>query len=115
MPIPGRPAAAPGPAGHAAGSSWFGSSGEVGFHEAGVTHSRQGGRDDGTGPHGGTDDDGFHVELSLPDRIDDGRITRWAGRLILPVFPHGGIVLTGGLASPGSAGDRGIVVEVSRL
>ena len=34
-----------------------------------------------------TGDDGFHVELSLPDRIDDGRITRWAERIILPVFP----------------------------
>jgi len=32
-------------------------------------------------------DDGFHVELSLPDRIDDGRITSWAERIILPVFP----------------------------
>ena len=32
-------------------------------------------------------DDGFHVELSLPDRIEDGRITSWAERIILPVFP----------------------------
>ena len=60
-------------------------------------------------------DEGFHVELSLPDRIDDGRITRWAERVILPVFPRGEIRVPDGLASPGSAGDRGIVVEVSRL
>ena len=60
-------------------------------------------------------DDGFHVELSLPDRIDDGRITRWAERIILPVFPRAGIRIDEGLAWPDSAGDRGIVVEVSRL
>ena len=62
-----------------------------------------------------TADDGFHVELSLPDRIDDGRITRWAERIILPVSPRAEIRLAEGLASPDSAGDRGIVVEVSRL
>jgi hypothetical protein len=62
-----------------------------------------------------TGDDGFHVELSLPDRIDDGRITRWAERILLPVFPRGEIRVPDGLASPDSAGDRGIVVEVSRL
>jgi hypothetical protein len=62
-----------------------------------------------------TADDGFHVELSLPDRMDDGRITRWAERIILPVFPRAEIRLAEGLASPDSAGDRGIVVEVSRL
>ena len=60
-------------------------------------------------------DDGFHVELSLPDRIDDGRITSWAERIILPVFPRDEIHLADGLASPDSAGDRGILVEVSRL
>ena len=60
-------------------------------------------------------DDGFHVELSLPDRIDDGRITRWAERIVLPVFPRSEIRLTQTLASPDSAGDRAIVVEVSRL
>ena len=57
-------------------------------------------------------DDGFHVELSLPDRIDDGRITRWAERIVLPVFPRSEIRLEEALASPDSAGDRGIVVEV---
>jgi hypothetical protein len=62
-----------------------------------------------------TADDGFHVELSLPDRIEDGRITSWAERIILPVFPRGEVPLLDGLASPDSAGDRGIVVEVSRL
>ena len=34
------------------------------------------------------DEDGFRVELSLPDAIDDGRITGWAERIILPVFPR---------------------------
>src|SRR5580698_10775873 len=34
------------------------------------------------------DDDEFRVELSLPDRIEDGRITRWAERIILPPFPR---------------------------
>jgi hypothetical protein len=62
-----------------------------------------------------TADDGFHAELSLPDRIDDGRITRRGERIILPVFPRAEIRLAEGLASPDSAGDRGIVVEVSRL
>ena len=61
-----------------------------------------------------TDDDGLHVELSLPDRIDEGRITRWAERIILPVFPRDEIRVPDGLASPDAAGDRGIVVEVSR-
>jgi hypothetical protein len=62
-----------------------------------------------------TADDRFHVELSLPERIDDGRITRWAERIILPVFPRAEIRLADGLAPPDSAGDRGVVVEVSRL
>ena len=34
------------------------------------------------------DEDEFRVELSLPDRIEDGRITRWAERIILPPFPR---------------------------
>jgi hypothetical protein len=34
------------------------------------------------------DEDGFRVELSLPDAILDGRITSWAERIILPVFPR---------------------------
>src|ERR1700722_9045718 len=52
-------------------------------------------------------DDGFHVALSLPDQIDDGRITSWAERIILPVFPRGEVHLADALASPDSAGDRG--------
>jgi hypothetical protein len=35
-----------------------------------------------------TDDEGFRVELSLPDAITDGRITGWAERIILPSFPR---------------------------
>ena len=34
------------------------------------------------------DDHEFRAELSLPDRIQDGRITSWAERIILPPFPH---------------------------
>ena len=34
------------------------------------------------------DDEGFRVELSLPDAIVEGRITSWAERIILPVFPR---------------------------
>ena len=40
------------------------------------------------------DDDEFRVELSLPDRIEDGRITRWAERIILPPFPRDQAALT---------------------
>ena len=34
------------------------------------------------------DEDAFRVEVSLPDRIIDGRITSWAERIILPPFPR---------------------------
>jgi hypothetical protein len=34
------------------------------------------------------DDEGFRVELSLPNAITDGRITGWAERIILPSFPR---------------------------
>ena len=34
------------------------------------------------------DEEAFRVELSLPDAIADGRITSWAERIILPVFPR---------------------------
>ncbi len=58
----------------------------------------------------------FLREALVPlGRIDDGRITRWAERIILPGFPRDGVRLADGLASPDSAGDRGIVVEVSPL
>jgi len=40
------------------------------------------------------DEDEFRVELSLPDRIEDGRITRWAERIILPPFPRDQDTLT---------------------
>jgi hypothetical protein len=40
------------------------------------------------------DEDEFRVELSLPDRIEDGRITRWAERIILPPFPRDKDTLT---------------------
>jgi hypothetical protein len=47
------------------------------------------------------------------------RVVRRAGAeaafCVLPVFPRGEIRLADGLAPPDSAGDRGIVVEVSRL
>jgi hypothetical protein len=42
-------------------------------------------------------------------------LPRWARTNRLPVFPRAEIRLVEGLASPDSAGDRGIVVEVSRL
>jgi hypothetical protein len=34
------------------------------------------------------DDEGFRVELSLPNAIAEGRITGWAERIILPSFPR---------------------------
>src|SRR5580692_8820307 len=58
--------------------------------------------------------DGFHVELSLPDRIDDGRITSWAERIILPVFPRDDDRLAS-LVVPGGDGlGEDVVVEVTR-
>ncbi len=35
-----------------------------------------------------SDEHEFRVELSLPDGIEDGRITSWAERIILPPFPR---------------------------
>jgi len=32
-------------------------------------------------------EDGYQVELSLPDAMEGGRITNWAERIILPLFP----------------------------
>jgi hypothetical protein len=58
----------------------------------------------------------FDNPRNLPRTIyPGGRITSWAERIILPVFPRGDVPLMDGLASPDAAGDRGIVVEVSRL
>jgi hypothetical protein len=60
------------------------------------------------------DDEGFRVELSLPDAIVDGRITSWAERIILPVFPREDDRLTS-LAVPGGDGlGEDVVVEVTR-
>lgn len=59
-------------------------------------------------------EDGFRVELSLPDAIVDGRITSWAERIILPDFPRDADRLAD-LITPGDAGqDEGIVVQVNR-
>ena len=60
------------------------------------------------------DEEGFRVELSLPDAIADGRIISWAERIILPVFPRH----DDGLANPATQGsddlDEDVVVEVTR-
>jgi hypothetical protein len=60
------------------------------------------------------DDEGFRVELSLPDAIVEGRITSWAERIILPVFPRDDDRLAALLASAGADQDGEIVVEVTR-
>lgn len=44
-----------------------------------------------------------------------GREVAMTPRVLMTVFPRAGISPADELASPGSAGDRGIVVEVSRL
>jgi len=60
------------------------------------------------------DEEGFRVELSLPDAIIDGRITSWAERIIMPVFPRDDDRLTS-LMTPGSNDlDEDVVVEVTR-
>ena len=59
------------------------------------------------------DDEGFRVELSLPDAIVDGRITSWAERIILPVFPRDEDRLAA-LLPGGDDQDGEIVVEVTR-
>jgi hypothetical protein len=61
------------------------------------------------------DEDGFRVELSLPDAIVDGRISSWAERIILPVFPRADDRLTD-IRTPDDRDDQdgGIVVEVNR-
>lgn len=60
------------------------------------------------------DEDGFRVELSLPDAIADGRITSWAERIILPVFPCDEDRLAILMPPGGDGGDEEIVVEVNR-
>lgn len=60
------------------------------------------------------DEEGFRVELSLPDGIAEGRITSWAERIILPVFPSDDDRLAA-LLPPGGDDQAGeIVVEVTR-
>lgn len=60
------------------------------------------------------DEAGFRVELSLPDGIVDGRITSWAERIILPVFPRDDDRLAALMMPSGDDRDEGIVVEVTR-
>lgn len=60
------------------------------------------------------DDEGFRVELSLPDAIVDGRITSWAERIILPVFPRGDDRLTEFAGPRSDDQGEGVDVEVSR-
>jgi hypothetical protein len=61
------------------------------------------------------DEDGYHVELSLPDAIAEGHITSWAERIILPDFPHDDDHLAN-LRAPDSEleAQEDIVVEVGR-
>jgi len=56
-------------------------------------------------------DEGFRVELSLPDAIEDGRITSWAERIVLPFLPRDAVVPV--VPARGRSGD-GVVVAVSR-
>jgi hypothetical protein len=60
------------------------------------------------------DDEGFRVELSLPDAIVEGRISNWAERIILPVFPRDDDRLAVLLAPTGPDPEGEIVVEVAR-
>jgi hypothetical protein len=59
-------------------------------------------------------EEGYRVELSLPDAIADGRITSWAERIILPVFPRDDDRLLD--LPPLDDDDQGgeVVVEVTR-
>ena len=52
----------------------------------------------------------FRVELSLPDGIEDGRITSWAERIILPPFPRDQLAMLPLFDVP----DEHVVVEVTR-
>jgi len=63
----------------------------------------------------------FRVELSLPDGIEDGRITSWSERIILPPFPRGQAVMSPLFTVPFEQGTFGdgdqhehVVVEVTR-
>jgi hypothetical protein len=59
------------------------------------------------------DEDGFWIELSLPDAIADGQITSWVERICLPVLPPHDDGLND-QALPGGDEDGGIIVEVNR-
>jgi hypothetical protein len=58
----------------------------------------------------------FRVELSLPDGIEDGRITSWAERIILPPFPRDAATMLPlfDVLSTGGGPDERVVVEVTR-
>ena len=60
-----------------------------------------------------TDEEGFRIELSLPNAITDGRITSWAERIILPVFPRNDDRLTSPVTPDRDDLDE-VVVEVTR-
>jgi hypothetical protein len=60
------------------------------------------------------DEEDFRVELSLPDAIVEGRITSWAERIILPVFPRDDDRLAALLVPGGDDQGGEIVVEVTR-
>ena len=60
-----------------------------------------------------TEEEAFRVELSLPNAITDGRITSWAERIILPVFPRDDDRLTSPV-TPDSGDLDEVVVEVTR-
>ena len=60
-----------------------------------------------------TEEEAFRVELSLPNAITDGRITSWAERIILPVFPRDDDRLTSPV-TPDRDDLNEVVVEVTR-
>jgi hypothetical protein len=65
------------------------------------------------------DENEFRSELSLPNQIQDGWITGWAERIILPAFPRAAEPLFDYPAGPDADGPDGpggeqVVVDVSR-
>jgi hypothetical protein len=62
------------------------------------------------------DETEFRVELSLPDGIEDGRITSWAERIILPPFRRDVVTMLPlfDMLSAGDGPDEHVVVEVTR-
>ena len=60
-----------------------------------------------------TEEEAFRVELSLPNAITYGRITSWAERIILPVFPRDDDRLTSPVTPDRDDLDE-VVVEVTR-